>query len=176
MKLFCCLIYNSIYRDFSVNHIQSHFSILKINIAEAAGCGKKASKIADFRIDVQAFFSRIIADTSERLDERVAGQGPGIPVPRFIFIEGVAYPAVIPAACSLNDLQALIDIAGKDEMRSDLVFHARPDFVFAVDEGCSDGLSPRGHEQSKRPPSCPSAKPGRCGLLKPERSFLKLFS
>src|SRR6476646_385590 len=70
-----------------------------------------------------------VAEAGQRSQQRVAGHGASVIVSTFVFVPGVSNAAIITAAQSLNDGQALSHETLRNEMRCHLVFNAGPDFI-----------------------------------------------
>src|SRR5947208_2816352 len=84
---------------------------------------------AQLRAEPEGSLDSRVTEAGQRAKQRVTGHGARVIIAALIFVPGVANPAVIAAAQSLNDGQSLFDEPFCDEMRGHLVFDAGPDFV-----------------------------------------------
>ena len=105
------------------------------NGAVSGRCGEEALERSHFQFGREAKCSidRGVSEAGEGAEQRIAGHGARVVVAAFVFVPRIAGAAVVAAAQSFDDGQALVDVAFRDEVRGDLVFDAGPDLV-GVDE------------------------------------------
>ena len=104
---------------------------------------------------MESLLDGVITNPGQTLDQAVAGQGPGIPVPAFVFIEGIADPAVLAVTAGPDDFQSFLYQSIQHEVGCYLVLDSGPDLV-AVDKGKRQfvTLGPGAKKQASLIPEC----------------------